>query len=161
MKARPLYILLPVVLALVFVAASIFVSTRASSPTSDGLWITQITPTGGTGHPFDKLEIQFSASVLTGTFTISDVTFTGPGGPIAPLALTLLAADRFEIDFSGQSGLNSYALVIGSDILDLNNQPMDQDHDGVAGEAEDAYTGALFSAGVTINEGDTTHDGQN
>ncbi|MEJ5199410.1 MAG: hypothetical protein WHX53_10845, partial [Anaerolineae bacterium] len=126
---------------------------------TDGLWITRVTPTGPSSSPFDKLEIQFSAAVLTNTFTLTDVTFSGPGGPIIPTALSKLAADRYELNLSGLTGLNTYSLVIGPDILGLDDQPMDQDHDGTPGEPEDAYVGALFSAGVTIN--DTTYDGKN
>ncbi|MCX7706869.1 MAG: hypothetical protein N2204_02545, partial [Anaerolineae bacterium] len=121
----------------------------AVAPAAGGLWITRVTPTGPASNPFDKLEIQFSAAVLTNTFTLTDVTFSGPGGPITPTALSQLAADRYELNLSGLTGLNTYSLVIGPDILDLNNQLLDQDHDGTPGEPEDAYAGALFSAGVT------------
>jgi len=54
-----------------------------------------------------------SSSVLTDAFTLADVTFSGPGGLIAPTARTRLADDRHELGLSGQTGLDTYSLVIG------------------------------------------------
>ena len=125
------------------------------------LWVTQVDPTGGAGHPFDALQIQFSQAVQDGSFTLEDVDLTGPGGQIAPNGLAKLADDLYELDCAALTGLETYSLVIGPDVLNAASQPMNQDHDGTAGEVEDAYTASLFAAGVTIDEGDTTYDGMN
>ncbi|HQE93847.1 MAG TPA: carboxypeptidase regulatory-like domain-containing protein [Anaerolineae bacterium] len=135
-------------------------SASPSAPTADGLWITRVTPLGGASTPFNRLEIQFSSAVLSNTFTLADVSLVGPGGVMTPTALTYLAGDRYELASSG-TGLNTYSLVIGPDIRDLSDRQMDQNHNGTAGEPGDAYVGALFSAGVTLTDAQTTYEGQN
>jgi len=137
------------------------VTAQEAAASQGGLWITRVTPTGAASSPFDTLEIQFSSAVSAGTFTLGDVTFTGPGGTITPAGLNSLTDDLYELDSTGLTGLDDYSLTIGPNIQDTSAQSMDQDHDGTPGEAEDAYVGALFSAGVTISGTDTTYDGEN
>ncbi|HOD80210.1 MAG TPA: right-handed parallel beta-helix repeat-containing protein, partial [Phycisphaerae bacterium] len=126
---------------------------------STSLFVEQLTPTGGAGHPFDQMELQFSEAVRDGTFTLADVTLTGPIGEIAPSALNKLAADRYELVVTGLTGLNTYTLEVGPDILaDATGDQMDQDRDGTPGQAGDGYTAALFANGATIADGDGTYD---
>ncbi|MCX7689077.1 MAG: hypothetical protein N2045_14025, partial [Fimbriimonadales bacterium] len=150
-----------ILLALALLSLGVLLISSASSASAvEGLWITRVTPLGGASAPFNRLEIQFSGVVLNGTFTLEDVRLSGPGGVIMPTALNQLAADRYELVSSG-TGLNTYSIVIGPDIYNLSNLPMDQNHNGTPGEPGDAYTGALFSAGVTITDTQTTYEGQN
>ena len=137
------------------------VTAQDTATSQGGLWITRVTPTAAASNPFDTLEIQFSSAVAEGTFTLTDVTFTGPGGTITPAGLIKLADDLYELDSTGLTGLNEYSLTIGPNIQDASAHSMDQDHDGTPGEAEDAYVGALFAAGVTISGTDTTYEGRN
>jgi uncharacterized repeat protein (TIGR01451 family) len=129
---------------------------------SAGLWVTQVSPAGGAGHPFDKLDIQFSEAVQDGTFSLSDISLTGPSGAITPTALNKLAADTYELDSTGLTGLANYALTIGVSVTDTSGNHLDQDQDGPSGAlTKDAYVGALFSAPVTIGASQTTYDAQN
>jgi hypothetical protein len=137
------------------------VTAHDTAASQGGLWVTRVTPTAAASSPFDTLEIQFSSVVSAGTFTLDDVTFTGPGGTITPAGLNKLADDLYELDSTGLTELDEYSLTIGPNIQDTSAQSMDQDHDGTPGEAEDAYVGALFAAGVTISGTDTTYDGEN
>ncbi len=147
--------------AVALLALCVLLSDAAPTPAADaGLWITAASPTGGAGAPFDAVEIVFSESVMTGTFTLDDVTVGGPGGPITPAGLTQLAADRYLLDLAGQTGLNTYSLSVGTDVLDLDGGALDQDHDGVPGEFEDRYVAALFGAGAVITGTQTTYEGQ-
>ncbi len=147
-------------IAIALFSLGVLLSSAIGAPAAEGLWITRVTPLGGASSPFNRLEIQFSGAVLSGTFTLGDVLLTGPGGVITPTALNQLAADRYELVSSG-TGLSTYSLVIGPDVRDLSNLLMDQNHNGTPGEPGDAYTGALFSAGVTITDTQTTYEGQN
>lgn len=130
-------------------------------PAGDEFWITNVTPSGGSGHPFDKLEIEFSSGVLTDTFTLDDVTFSGPSGLIVPTSLTRITNEHYQIDLSGLTGLNTYSMEISSAITSTLGLVLDQNHDGTGGQPGDVYQASLFSAGVTINEGDTTYQGRN
>jgi hypothetical protein len=160
MKKRWFVIVLVISLA-ALAAAGAALAAALLAPDAPGLWITRLTPTGAAGQPFDTLEIQFSAPVLTDTFTLADLRFSGPGGPITPTALTWLGADIAQLSLGGQTGLNTYSLVISPTLLDTNNQPLDQNHNGTGGEPGDAYPAALFAAGLTLAEGDPTYQGQN
>ncbi|MBM4025373.1 MAG: hypothetical protein FJ280_08190, partial [Planctomycetes bacterium] len=136
--------------------------SRQPEPGPDGFWLTQVVPTGDAGRPFDTLEVHFSQAVQDGSFTVDDVQFTGPGGPIAPSALTQVEADEYELEFSGLTGLDAYTLVIGPDIANGSGALMDQDHDGTPGEAvQDAYTARLAANGMTLGATDTQYDGWN
>ncbi|MBM4083452.1 MAG: right-handed parallel beta-helix repeat-containing protein, partial [Planctomycetes bacterium] len=136
--------------------------SRQPEPGPDGFWLTQVVPTGDAGRPFDTLEVHFSQAVQDGSFTVDDVQFTGPGGPIAPSALTQVEADKYELEFSGLTGLDAYTLVIGPDIANGSGALMDQDHDGTPGEAvQDAYTARLAANGMTLGATDTQYDGWN
>jgi hypothetical protein len=128
---------------------------------ANGLYITRLTPTGASGHPFDMLEFQFSSAVKDGTFTLVDVIINGPGGAITPIELTKLTGDRYALNLSGSTGAAIYSLSVGPDILDSNNQPLDQNHNGVGGQSDDVYQAALFSNTTTIAANNFAYDGQN
>jgi hypothetical protein len=137
--------------------------TAVPAPTAgaaNGLRISRLTPTGGTGAPFDTIELEFSRDVRAATFTVDDVTLTGPAGGTVPAELIALAPNRFELDFTGWTGLATYTLTVGPDILDAFDQPMDQNDDGTTGQAdEDAYRALLFAADGSIGTSDTSADG--
>ena len=93
----------------------------------------------------DSVRVTFNEPVDPTTFTTADITaFTGPGGPLTPLSVTpLFGTDntQFEIRFARQTAAGTYSLVIGPDVLDTAGNLMDQDNDGVNGEAgADGYS---------------------
>ena len=101
--------------------------------------VTKLIPDGPAGHPFDSLEVDFDEAVQSATLTASEVSLTGPGGPIAPSAINELSSSRYQLVFTGQTSLSTYSLSVGPNVLDAAGQPMDQ-----------AYVAALFGSGVTI-----------
>ncbi|MCY2990022.1 MAG: right-handed parallel beta-helix repeat-containing protein, partial [Planctomycetota bacterium] len=124
------------------------------------LYVTRLTPTGGTAHPFDTLEVQFSQPVVDGTLLLDDVSVNASSVPLAAKGVTKLAADRYQVDLTGLTGLATYSLSLGPNIQGTDGRLMNQDHDATPGEAADAYKAALFSNGVTIASANTTYDGQ-
>lgn len=124
------------------------------------LVVTRLTPTGGSGHPFDTLEVAFSQPVLDGTFLLEDVSVSGPGGSLAAKGLSQLAADRYQIDMTGLTGLATYRLSLGPNIQAADGRLMNQDQDGTLGEPADAYQAALVAGGLTVPANDATFDGQ-
>ena len=129
---------------------------------STDLTVTHLTPLGPSGHPFDRLDIQFSKAVRDGTFTLADVTVSGPGGAITPSVLTRVAPNDYQLNLTGQTGSGTYTLTVGpQDILgDDDGQPMNQDHDATPGKPSDAYQAVLFSSSVTIAASNTSYDGK-
>ncbi|OGV75042.1 MAG: hypothetical protein A3K18_14425 [Lentisphaerae bacterium RIFOXYA12_64_32] len=129
-----------------------------------GLWVTRLVPTGGTGHPFDKMEIVFSQPVQDDTFTADDVQLTdATGATINLVALRKLGPQWYELDFSGLTGAAIYTLSVGPNILsDPAGQAMNQDHDATPGEAaDDAFVARLVATAANIGELDTSYDGKN
>lgn len=122
--------------------------------------ITALNPIGAAGNPFSTMEISFNRAVDETTFTVDDVLIGGTGSPTVD-GIARLEATRYQISLGG-TGLGSYSLSIGPAIVDTLGTALDQDGDGTPGETdEDVYVAALFSAGLTIGDGDTTYDGQN
>ena len=92
----------------------------------------------------DTVRITFDEPINPTTFTTADITsFSGPGGAIVATSVTAVAGSgdtQFDIAFPRQTATGAYALSIGPDILDLADNPMNQDGDGTNGEAgQDAY----------------------
>ncbi len=124
------------------------------------LYVTRLTPTGGSGHPFDTVEVTFSQPVLAGTFQLADVSVSGPGGSLAAKGLSQLAADRYQIDLTGLTGLATYRLSVGPNVQAADGRLMNQDQDGTPGEPADAYQAALVANALTVAANDATFDGQ-
>ena len=72
-----------------------------------------------------------------GSFTVDDVSIIGPEGEIAPTGITSLGNNEYQIGFDAQAENGRYTVSVGSDVTDLVGNPMDQDQDGVLGEAEE------------------------
>ena len=117
---------------------------------SDALSVTGLTPAGDDAHPFDSVLVAFNRPVQPATFTVDDIQLTGSGGPITPVDVIARSDQTFELDCTGLTGLETYSLVIGPDILDADGGAMDQG----------AHDAGLFAAGVTIADGETAYDGR-
>jgi len=95
---------------------------------------------GGVAH----VDVTFNEEINGATFTADDVIVIGPGGPIAPTSIAALGGNTFRISFAEQSAPGAYTFSVGPDIEDLAGYSMDQDQDGIGGEAvEDVYTGGF------------------
>ncbi len=123
------------------------------------LRIDLVEPTGAASTPFETVEVQFSEAIDEGTFTLDDVSITGSGTPSVD-SITSLGANRYQLSLSG-TGLDTYSLTIGPEILDSLGQAMNQDGDAAGGEVtEDAYAVTLSATALTISDGDASYDEQ-
>ncbi len=142
-----------------------------------GLRITASTP----DTPFnlrtdllDSITITFSEEIDFdpaggGSFAVEDSSITGPESDIAPVGIVSQGGNEYAITFTAETERGKYAVSVGPDIADLAGNLMDQDEDGLLGEAEEDVfilsfhafdADAVFTAPTTISEGDTTYDGQ-
>jgi hypothetical protein len=98
-----------------------------------------------------RIEFHFDEVMDTSSFSVADdvVSFTGPGGDLKSgiTGFAWLDGQTLEVRFIAQSAPGSYTMVIGPNITDNapSCNPMDQDRDGVNGEAVDDRFGVSFT----------------
>jgi hypothetical protein len=75
----------------------------------------------------DTVSVTFDRPIDPGTFTPSQVQFTGPDGPIAVDAITPVddRGTRFNMTFAAQGDDGPYSLVLGTGIADVNGTRLD------------------------------------
>ena len=90
---------------------------------------------------FTRVRLSFDEPIQGGTFTASDVVLTGPTGVVAVTGITVVPGSdgrTFDLRVSAAvAGL--YTLTVGPDVRDGSNRPMNQNGNGVNGEAADRY----------------------
>lgn len=126
---------------------------------------TDIAGPGATGRAtrspdgsYSRVVFTFDEPMDTASFDPADdvARFEGPGGDLKPAVTSYdwIDSRTLDIRFEAQSSPGSYTLAIGPGITDnapsLN--PMDQDRDGLAGEADDDHAAVSFSvrAGLPV-----------
>ena len=88
------------------------------------------------------MQLDFNEEINPATFTPSEVTLTGPGGTIAGVTVAAVAGSNdheFTISFPDQTAAGTYTLKVGPDIQDWYGNDMNQNRNGVNGEAADAF----------------------
>lgn len=106
---------------------------------SDGPRITSA-EWSGENDGVDEVLVTFDESLAVNTFTIDDVSLSGPAGSITVDSVTEVAGSngtQFEVTFAEQTETGTYSMDIGPDIEDTAGNAMDQDMDGTGGEAGD------------------------
>ena len=105
----------------------------------------------GNAPAVNQLSVQFSEPIEPASFTVADVNLTGSDGRVIPVQSVAPVAGsnqtRFLVTFEEQTSSGQYTAILGPAILDLAANAMDQDQDGVLGEA----TQDQFVTSTTIN----------
>ncbi|MCI0539867.1 MAG: Ig-like domain-containing protein, partial [Verrucomicrobiales bacterium] len=105
------------------------------------------TPVSTQATPIGSITLTFSEAIAASSFTPADVAITGPNGAIQPLAVTPLSPTQFRVNFAVQAANGDYTLLIGPNISDLAGNALDQNQNGINGEAEpDRYTATFTVA---------------
>ena len=128
------------------------VNAAAAVANTDGPYVTTVTPTGSINNAtgFNTVQVTFDEEVNPATFTPSQVTLTGPSGTITGLSVSPVAGSnnhQFNISFSSQTAPGAYTLVVGPHIQDWYGNNMNQNRNGVNGEATDAFTDTIDQTG--------------
>ena len=101
-----------------------------------------------------QVRFTFTEEVDPLSFTPDDVALTGPLGTIGITGVAPVAGSgntQFDVSFATQSAPGNYSMVIGPDIRDLSNNPMNQDADGTNGEIPaDQYTATRAISNTTV-----------
>jgi hypothetical protein len=130
-------------------------------PQIAGPSVVSSTPAGDTFGIVNDVRVTFDEAIDPSTFTPGQVvsfTHTDSSGvtDLRPTVLGVIpvagsGGRQFDISFVSQFGLGTYAMTIGPNILDRNDQPMDQNHNGIAGEfPEDEYTATFTIQGPKV-----------
>ncbi len=109
----------------------------AGAKVTSGQWILQ----GGLAV---AARLNFSEAITPASFTTADVALTGPGGPVSITSVKVVTGTgkkQFLISFeSALQEPGTYTLKVGPTVNDAAGNPMDQNGNGVNGEAEDAFS---------------------
>ena len=98
-------------------------------------------PTGTVSAAFSFIDVTFSEEIDLPSFTLDDVSLIGPSGEISISQIVDRDMNVVRLRFSSQSALGDYLLSVGPAITDTLGNLMDQDGDGIFGEAvEDVFT---------------------
>jgi len=110
-------------------------------------------PATETVPPFDHVTFTFTEPIRSGSVGIDDVVaFTGPGGvDLRPqITSVTVSGNEVTVRFTAQTTAGDYVMIGGPQIEDLHGNPMDQDDDGISGEATDDQ----YRATVTLRSPD-------
>jgi hypothetical protein len=108
--------------------------------------------------PFSSMRFTFSKLINPASFTTADiVSFTGPSNTNLFSTISSVSVNGSEatVNFSARTISGTYTIVFGPQIQDLPGNLMDQDQDGILGEAtQDSYSGTitLMSPDLTVTD---------
>ena len=109
-----------------------------TGPDQAGPQIIATSPSRATTGVLDHVLVTFNESIDELTFTAADVaSVVGPSGAVAVTGVSRIADSEYRIDIEPQNEIGVYQFSIGPDIADAAGNLMNQDGDGVNGEAAD------------------------
>jgi autotransporter-associated beta strand protein len=79
------------------------------------------------------------------------IRLLNPVGTAIPFTLTSVTTTQWKLTFASQTTSGVYTLVVGPEIADAANFPMDQNGNGTNGEPLPAPTGDQFTRSIVIN----------
>ncbi|MFO0946533.1 MAG: Ig-like domain-containing protein, partial [Planctomycetota bacterium] len=112
--------------------------------------------------PYTGIQVTFNKDINGSSFTTADVTVTGPNGVSVSLAGNPIDSGdhrTFVINFASPQTIHgTYTWRVGSAVLDLAGNPMNQDDDFLVGEPTDFYASTFITpapapTAFPVNEG--------
>ena len=108
-------------------------------------------PAGDVAGTIDHVDVWFSEAIDTTTFTTGDVTIVKPDGTtVAATGLQNVGLNEFQINFPAQTLVGTYHVKIGPSVTDLAGNGLEEDGDGIGGEATDVYDGTFNLVNVDL-----------
>ena len=107
---------------------------------------------GPTAGSFQSVRVTFDKKINVPTFTTSDVVLMGPNGRLAVTRIAAVAGSNnsvFDVTFAVQTAAGTYTLTVGPTIWDVQANRMDQNGNGVNGEASDRHTATARLGGAS------------
>ena len=104
--------------------------------------------------PVDRLTLTFDEPMAMGSFRVDQhiTAFTGPGGNLLAgiTGASWTDSRTLVITFAAQSAAGTYAMTLSPHIWDAWSNAMDQDDDGLNGEAMDDAVRIQFALGGQV-----------
>jgi subtilisin family serine protease len=127
------------------------VNAAAAVANTDGAFVVSASPNGAgtSASPLVSIAVSFNEEINPATFTGGQISLAGPGGTIGGVSVTAVPGSndhQFVIAFPAQTAGGAYTLKVAPDIQDWYGNNMDQNRNGVNGEAGDAFTLTIGSA---------------
>ncbi|MFO0878902.1 MAG: CARDB domain-containing protein [Gemmataceae bacterium] len=138
-------------LSATFSAVSGSITTRTLPYTVDtaGPRVVSMTPTGTVTSSVNRVTLVMSEPISLTTLPASAFTLVGPAGPVTiqNYNVFLVSGSTYDVWFSTQRDLGLYTLTASAAITDLAGNAMNQNQNGVNGEAgSDAFSGTFTIA---------------
>ena len=130
-------------------------NAAAAVANTHGAYVTSAVPNGSatSASPMSAIQLTLSEEVNPATFTTGQVTLTGPAGLIKGVTVSVIPASnnhQFTISFPPQTAAGTYTLTVGPAIQDFYGNKMDQNRNGVNGEAGDAFKATFVSTNAMV-----------
>jgi subtilisin family serine protease len=127
------------------------VNAAAAVANTNGPRVTAATPSGAiTGSSgFSTVELTFDEEVNPATFTAASITLRGPSGTITGVSVSAVVGSndhKFNILFPTQTAAGTYTLVVSPTVRDWYGNAMNQNGNGINGQAADAFTDTIYQA---------------
>src|SRR5262249_2407341 len=99
----------------------------------------------------DHVDVWFSETIDTTTFTTGDITIVKPNGQtVAATGIQNVGLNRFRISFPAQTLVGVYHVKIGPAVTDLAGNGLDENGNGTGGEPTDVYDGTFNLVNVDL-----------
>ena len=120
------------------------VNAAAAVANTDGPYVITGVPDGSinSSSGLSSIQLTFNEEINPATFTASQVTLSGPNGAISGVTVAAVSGSndhQFTISFPAQAAVGSYTLKVASSIQDWYGNSLNQNRNGVNGEASDAF----------------------
>ncbi|QEF97271.1 Thermophilic serine proteinase precursor [Stieleria maiorica] len=127
-------------------SADRFDATFTIVPDTVGPSVVAASPDDAVDVPVSHVRITFDEPIAAASFTTDRISdFVGPAGPIGVSGIVAVSPTEFDIVFPTQDVLGTYLLTVGGAITDPAGNLIDQDRDGIGGEADDDRYEIQFS----------------
>ncbi len=127
------------------------VNAAAAVADTDGPYVVSASPGGAIsgGAGLSTIQVTFNEEINPATFSPAQVTLTGPGGAVSAVSVAPVAGSNdhtFAITFPTRSAAGAYTLTVGPNVEDWYGNAMNQNRNGVNGEAADAFVETINQA---------------
>ncbi len=113
-----------------------------------GPFVSRLANPNPIGGPSSVLQVVFDQSVDPVTITKADVTLLDPlGNPVNVTNVSFAGGTTFNISFASQATPGFYSLSVGQNISDFAGNLMNQNKNGLNGEADDVFRRLIFLNG--------------
>ena len=118
---------------------------------SGGPAITNLSPAVNVTPPVTYVDVSFNIPIQPSSFTVADVSISGPSGPIIPTTVSPAGPTTWRITFPSQTATGTYTVTVGPQVNEAaaNLLGMDQNGDGSSGNGPaDSFIGTFTVDGT-------------